>query len=407
MNRDYLFAEHDLYAVIQAQQKAMSDEIDSIPASRLLTTTPDAWVDYFQGKYELHTPALDESGVTIDQGEARVDVSQDFGRAIFDRSQPFYIKGTQVSAFVPFTGEEDLFRCAPSTRHMNPPRGKVEGRELVLRYTRLDHDAEALKREIERDLGEIRQHLEWIAKDVAPYNGSIGQLARERIAARREKLLKDQGLASGLGFAMRRRPDAPETYVVPSVRRKAMPAAAPRPKPTSPEPALAMEEYEHVITVVSNMVAVMERSPKAFRGMREEDLRQHFLVQLNGQYEGQASGETFNFEGKTDILIRAEGRNIFIAECKIWGGPESVTKAIDQLLGYASWRDTKVALLIFNRSKNLSSVVAKVREAVKMHPNYRRDLTYPSETDCRVVLHHKNDADRELILTTMVFEVPA
>jgi hypothetical protein len=40
--------------------------------------------------------------------------------------------------------------------------------------------------------------------------------------------------------------------------------------------------------------------------MREEDLRQHFLVQLNGQYEGQATGETFNFQGKTDILIRAE-----------------------------------------------------------------------------------------------------
>jgi hypothetical protein len=28
----------------------------------------------------------------------------------------------------------------------------------------------------------------------------------------------------------------------------------------------------------------------------------HFLVQLNGQYEGQATGETFNFEGKTDMI---------------------------------------------------------------------------------------------------------
>ncbi len=153
--------------------------------------------------------------------------------------------------------------------------------------------------------------------------------------------------------------------------------------------------------------ALSKLAPMCPKGMREEDLRQHFLVQLNGHYEGQASGETFNFEGKTDILIRAEGRNIFIAECKIWDGAESVTKAIDQLLGYASWRDTKVALLIFNRSKNLSSVVAKVRAAVRANPNYRRDLPYPSETDCRVVLHHKNDTDRELILTTMVFEVPA
>jgi hypothetical protein len=47
--------------------------------------------------------------------------------------------------------------------------------------------------------------------------------------------------------------------------------------------------------------------------MGEEDLRSHFLVQLNGVFQGQATGETFNFQGKTDILIRVEGRNVFMA----------------------------------------------------------------------------------------------
>lgn len=155
------------------------------------------------------------------------------------------------------------------------------------------------------------------------------------------------------------------------------------------------------------MVAVMERSPKAFKGMKEEDLRQHFLVQLNGQYEGQATGETFNFEGKTDILIRTAGKNVFIAECKFWDGPESIRRAIDQLLGYASWRDTKTAFLVFNRSKNLSSVIQKVKEAVKTHPNVLRELPYASETGLRVVLHHRDDRARELILRVLIFEVPA
>jgi hypothetical protein len=54
------------------------------------------------------------------------------------------------------------------------------------------------------------------------------------------------------------------------------------------------------------MTHVMEQSPHAFVKMGEEDLRTHFLVQLNGVYEGQATGETFNFEGKTDILIRID-----------------------------------------------------------------------------------------------------
>lgn len=79
------------------------------------------------------------------------------------------------------------------------------------------------------------------------------------------------------------------------------------------------------------MVMVMERSPQTFKTLQEEDIRNHFLVQLNGQYEGQATGETFNASGKTDILIRADGKNIFIAECKFGDGLKSFTRAIEQL----------------------------------------------------------------------------
>jgi hypothetical protein len=39
-----------------------------------------------------------------------------------------------------------------------------------------------------------------------------------------------------------------------------------------------------------------------------DKIRQHFLVQLNGQFEGDASGETFNYDGKTDIPKRPHRR---------------------------------------------------------------------------------------------------
>jgi hypothetical protein len=54
----------------------------------------------------------------------------------------------------------------------------------------------------------------------------------------------------------------------------------------------------------------------------------------------------FNAAGKTDILIRAEDRSVFIAECKIWKGPATIRDALGQLLSYLSWRDTKAALLV-------------------------------------------------------------
>ena len=168
-----------------------------------------------------------------------------------------------------------------------------------------------------------------------------------------------------------------------------------------------MAEYEHILSVVSNMVLVMERSPRAFQGMSEEDLRQHFLVQLNGHYEGQATGETFNFEGKTDILIRADGRNIFIAECKFWAGASTMSDALDQLLGYTSWRDTKTALLIFNRNRQMSTVLEKIPDVVRGHTNFKREVTYDSETGFRFILGHRDDLNREIILTVLAFDVPA
>ena len=192
------------------------------------------------------------------------------------------------------------------------------------------------------------------------------------------------------------------------MRRRIAPKLPPiSTQPYKPEPALDMAEYEYILSVISNMVLVMERSPSAFRDMGEEHLRQHFLVPLNAHYEGQATGETFNYKGKTDILIRSEGRNIFIAECKFWTGPSGLGDALDQLLGYTSWRDTKAALLIFNRDTNMSTILQRIPEVVHEHPNYKADKDYDSETGFRYVFGHREDHNRELTLTVLAFNIPA
>ena len=129
---------------------------------------------------------------------------------------------------------------------------------------------------------------------------------------------------------------------------------------------------------------VMERSPNAFKTLGEEDLRTHFLMQLNGHYEGQATGETFNYEGKTDILVRAKDKNMFIAECKFWNGPKDFKDAIDQLLGYTSWRDTKTALLIFNRTTTMSTVLNRIPEIAKKHSRYKQSETMPRRRDSSI-----------------------
>ena len=140
--------------------------------------------------------------------------------------------------------------------------------------------------------------------------------------------------------------------------------------------------------------------------LKEEDLRQHFLVQLNGAYEGEATGETFNYEGKTDILIRHKGKNVFIAECKFWKGSKGLTDTIDQLLGYTSWRDTKTAIIVFSRGKNFTEVLEKIPDAVESHPCFKKEIERSDETNFRYTFQHRDDPERELILTVMVFNIP-
>jgi hypothetical protein len=403
---DYLFSKYDLNKVTESVVQKMGAEIDGLAEAQLLGTAPDAMARYFADKYRLDVPQLHEDQITVDPVETRVDVSQDPGRFIRERSGPFYVAGTDFRYFVPYSGEGDLFRCQGNQISMNPPRAEIESGHLVFSFVRTDANADAVKAEFDQRLGHTKDLLAGVAGIVEAFNAQLEAQALARINARRERLQKTGTAAAALGYPVRRRDGAAQTFAVPEVKRKLAPTMPPV-STGKPEPALDAANYEHILTVIGNMVTVMERSPSAFREMREEDLRQHFLVQLNGQFEGMATGETFNFEGKTDILIRADGRNIFIAECKFWEGPKGFNDAIDQLLGYTTWRDTKTALLIFNRGRALSTVLSKIPELVRARPEFIREITQDGETRFRFILHHRDDKQRELTLTVMVFEIPA
>lgn len=405
--RNYLFSEYDMFPLLEGQEKAVFAEVASIGGNRLLNTSIDDLCAYFVKKYRLHPPVLLEDQAVADHEEKKIDVSRDPNRFIRDPSRPVYVDGTRVKIEVPFSGDANFFKVKANTFTLSPPVAEIQGDILLLSISGTNLTPENTKSQIERTLGDIKKHLSWIENDVKPFNEQLESLARKAIEARRQKLLAAQNLVGSLGFPLKRRDDAPTTYAAPEVRRKAVPELPTASvTPFEPEPALDMEHYEHILKVVSSMVQVIERSPSAFRNMKEEHLRDHFLVQLNGQYKGNATGETFNYNGKTDILIRVQDRNIFIAECKFWSGPKGLLETIDQILGYANWRDTKTAILLFNRNKNFSRILEEIPKIVESHPKCKRQREYSSETGFRFTLGHKDDENRELILTILAFDIP-
>ena len=341
--------------------------------------------------------------------ESEVEVSRGGGFDDYDDDDrgPRQVKGTTITFHVPFTGDADVFRCQSSRILLNSPKATISDGELHLNYFTSDHDGDGIKRTFEEDRRQITEALGWAEPDVAGYMNGLRDRIVHRLQTRREKLGKDQSLAESIGYPLRRRADAPQTYVVPTVRRRvSQRPLRGLPGPLEPDPVVDLAEYENILKICRSMVSVIERTPSVFVNMDEEGIRVHFLVQLNGQYEGQATGETFNGEGKTDILIRVGDRNIFIAECKFWDGPKSLHDAIDQLLGYATWHDSKTAIFLFNRTRQLSTVLARVPEVVRNHATFVRQENCDSQTGFRFVLKRLDDPARELMLTILVFEVP-
>jgi len=172
------------------------------------------------------------------------------------------------------------------------------------------------------------------------------------------------------------------------------------------EPVLKQDDYQRILEILRSMSVHIERNPSTFAALDEEGIRNHFLLQLNGQFKGGATGETVNGAGKTDILIRVRDRNIFIAECKFWYGQEKFGEAIDQLLSYLTWRDCKCALLIFNRNKDTTAVAQKIHEIMQARTEHRQTLAHDLLGDSQYIFVKADDPDREILITTQLFDVP-
>jgi len=406
-SNNLLFSQRRFGDLLRAAHLKIQHDIEQIPSATLLGASVESLCDHLEDQYRIDPLVLHEDRIEVDTSEADIDVRHDPDRFIRDRSRPHYIKGLQFVFHVPFSGDAELFKFSPSTILMSPPRGIVGKGELLVAVTTLSQDGAQVQATFDSTLSSIKMMVEQLANDAARFNAELRSAIRQGLERRREKVLADQKTTASLKYPVRKRAGQAEHIPVPVTRRKIRPLpTVPTGTAFKPEHAVSMEEYEEILKCIGNMAVAMERSPSSFAHMHEEQVRDFFLVLLNSQFEGAATGETFNFSGKTDILIRVEDRNVFIAECKFWHGEKAFVEAIDQLLGYACWRDTKLALLVFNRNKNLSAVIEKIGTSLRAHPNFIRDGACGHETSVRCTLRHRDDPGRELTLTVVVFEMP-
>ena len=407
-NNDTLFSGNGLRALILDFENKIRKEVEDWEQNKILAASEPDLVAYLVQQYTLDPPQLYPESIEIDShGETKIDVSSRFEYGFWDRNSPHYVPGSYVTVAIPFDGDGNLFSYQASTFSSNPPRGRVSESAVLISFNQLTPDHDQIRQEIESIVGGIEMHLKWIKKDCDEWNGRVQDIAEQNVRGRKQRLLEQENMVRSLGLPMKRNPDSAMTIFVPLVQKKC-PIELPRtPKEAfSPEPALLDEQYDFILTIIDRLSKTIERSPRTFVQMEEEQIRDLILVSLNGNYEVDATGETFNAQGKTDILIRVKSKNVFIAECKFWTGPKSLHTAIDQILGYLTWRDTKAALLVFSKNVEFTKVLSTVVTSVPGHANFKREIQKISDTHVRYLFKQKNDPDRDLYLAVMVFNIP-
>jgi hypothetical protein len=284
-------------------------------------------------------------------------------------------------------------------------QGDAAPGEVVFRWTgEAGASPESIASWFHQRRSQVEQFLPNNNRDVPALNAQMRETVGREIERRREAELARRKLKASLPFPISRQPGATRPV---NVKRRVIRTerpSSPSSAPFVPEPSLEEGEYEHILADCVAMATVFERSD--LRAMGEEQLRNLILGMLNTNFTGEVAGEVFNGNGKTDILIRVEDRNIFIGECKFYDGPRSVAKAIDQLLGYVVWRDSKAALLLFVKGGNFSEVVAKATEAVAKHPQCQH--VQPSADTSRrsdFVFARADDPARSIRLALLPFRL--
>ncbi|HUL19247.1 MAG TPA: hypothetical protein VLV29_08285, partial [Steroidobacteraceae bacterium] len=260
-----------------------------------------------------------------------------------------------------------------------------------------------------------------IAEQIAGQNSLLAEVAAKALADRQTEIRESRAYLGDLRLRVSRDPAA-DTVIPALPKRKLGPVATARPGRRQPETMEAAREakaapprlhrptldefYDHVVTVLSAVTVGFERSPRRFATAEEETLRDFVLVTLNSHYEGAATGETFNGAGKTDILVRHGLDNAFIGECKFWGGERKLAETFEQLLGYTTWQDNRLALIFFVRNKRMQPVIDTTRDWLGARAEFGGWQTSAPPGQLRCSLRWGDTARKEGRLTVFLVHLP-
>ncbi|MBW4257864.1 hypothetical protein KTG15_09200 [Methanobacterium sp. YSL] len=403
----HIFYGSELSVFLEKKDYEIRKKIENESEDYILNVNRTEYINHLLEIFKLDIPKLDYENISVSSYEKKIPAEY-FPQGFLVRAGESYKKPVIVY-HIPFEGNNELLRYRANRRILSgTTKVHINDGDICFEIINFRDNADEIKRKAEETLQRIKKQGEFSQEQLAKYNNNLELIIEQLFEGKKQRFLTKNKTLESLGVPIKKTDDLPKTYSIPKPNvRKSVNL---KPKVTeqgyTPEPTLDQTTYNEILQTIFDLGKVFERYPSTYKDKNEEELRDHILLYLEPRFEGSATGETFNKTGKTDILIRHENSNVFIAECKFWRGKQSYLDSITQLLKYLTWRDSKVAVIIFVDNKNISSVLETVKEVTPEHTNFLEFTNDNDESWFNYRFHINNNPNRDVKLAVLLFHIP-
>ena len=397
------FYEIDSHSFTNNLTEKIKNEIESKGKQYILGIDEDEYKKYLTDKYALEPLILNKDHNPISQPLVSKEVRED---RFFE--EKFQIETYNFTVEYSFTGSSELFGVRPSSWAMTTTDIVVNHETSIVSFSfkMREKDVEKFNREKLSEYNRAFANIVNINNFVRDWNSGLSDKINRLFNTQKTKYLQENDFFAAINIKVNE--NTSSVFTTPTIKKKIIPQPeVSKNKTFSSEPMMSQEMYDDILKVIYESGKNMEKKPALYQGKDEEGLRDQFLFVLETRYEGTtASGETFNRSGKTDIILKyaKDGSNLFVAECKFWHGESEFLKAISQLFDrYLTWRDSKVAGLMFVKNKDFTNVIKVIESEIVRHPYFVSNKGKRGETSFSYTFRLPQDEKKPVSLEVMAF----
>lgn len=397
------FSEIDSFDFTRQLSDQLKNEIETKERDYILRVDEDEFKAYLVDKYSLEPITIDYSSETIGEPTVSKEWIQD----------SFYRERYQTEVYdftisYTFVGSGIIFKIQPGTRTLTSAEIYVNEQNGTVSFSFKQYKKDA--EEFKRTKGDFQKraftNLVNANQVAISWMQSLPGMVNSLFQQQKNKYLQENDFFAAINVKVNK--DTQSVFTAPTIKRKAIPQpSVSKNNEFSSEPMMAKEMYDDILKVIYDFGKNMEKKPSTYKGKDEEGIRDQFLLILETRYEGIiGSGETFNRGGKTDIILKyaKDGSNLFVAECKFWRGATEFHNGISQLFDrYLTWRDSKVALMIFVTNKDFTKIIDTIKKETPNHPYFLKSVGARGETSFSFHFHLPQDNNKTVFFEIIAF----